>query len=72
MTDTLPTFFTPEVLALFWHYVKMFLGFVEPAIMLFVALFIARMVIGVIIDKIINRKSNDKDDDDDETEYYGY
>jgi hypothetical protein len=71
MTDTLPAFFTPDRLLLFWHYVRIFVGYVMPIIMIAAALAIATGVIGTILDVFQKRKTK-KDDDDDDYERYEY
>jgi hypothetical protein len=71
MTDTIPAFFTPDRLLLFWHYVRMFVGYVMPIIMIGAAIAIATGVIGTILD-VFQKRKNRANNDDDDYEHYEY
>lgn len=70
MNDTLPTFLSGDNLLLFWHYVKMWFGYVAPLVAILVALMVAKFFIGIIIDLFKKKGSNDDDDDDYEIFYH--
>jgi hypothetical protein len=71
MTDTIPAFFDADRLLLFWHYVRMIIGWVMPLIMIGAALAIAVGVIGTILDVFHKKREREKEDDDD-YEHYEY
>jgi hypothetical protein len=70
MTDLAP-FFTADRLLMFWDDVRMFVGYVQPIIMIGAALAIATGVIGTILD-VFHKKKNRANDDDDDYEHYEY
>lgn len=71
--NSLPTFFTPEVLDQLNGDVKMLLVWAGPLIMIIVGLFVAYGVTNLIIDLFQKKKEKKKlVDDDDDFEYYRY
>jgi hypothetical protein len=69
MNDTLPTFLDAQKLLLFWHYVKMWFGYVGPLVAIMVALMVATGFSSVILD-LFKKKDRNKDDDDDYEMYH--
>jgi hypothetical protein len=69
MNDTMPPIFTADNLALFWHYVKMLIGWVQPFIMIAVGLYLVWALIEVILNMFIKDKPRDDEDDFDYDEY---
>lgn len=60
----LPTFFTPDMMAEFWGYIKWLLIVGMPLIMIVVALAMSDHVVHVILDIFRKKKKNDEDDYD--------
>jgi hypothetical protein len=64
MNDTMPPIFTADNLALFWHYVRMLIGWVQPFVMMAVALYAVWALIDIILNLFIKEKHKDDDDFD--------
>lgn len=64
------TFFSGEVMAQFWEWIKWLLFYVGPIVMILVALFAAEELVKII--RSVFKKADDDDKDDDDYEVYRY